>query len=175
MKTLASKSQLQLLRRIISGEFNHNELRNQWGFSIVMICNNHGYYGDLTLHFYQDGNHVLTYEAQLAYGKAKAGVYENQATEVRFEKIVAQVKNALEQCEYTIVPAQWKVVDESNADILIETENEESAREEYVRFDMDKRGVSLSWRPAGFREESDWEQLEWNCDLDTGEYDSGNE
>jgi hypothetical protein len=172
----ALKSQVQLLMKLAEGEFNHNELSNRWGLRIVMTCNDFGYYGDITFDFYQTlpgyrESHVLTYETQLAFQKAKPGHYTNAAQEARYEKVVAQLKAALTEAEYPVVPEQWQVVNASTQRLIQEpTSDGLLARVRFVSATAEEIPAILEYRAAGAEE---FDKEDWNCDLDTGEFMSG--
>lgn len=73
-------------------------------------------------------------------------------------------------------PNRWKLTEGDDSDAVIDYFTaEEAAYEAFAKFDLDKRAVRLY---SCFEDDdnglTEWEIEEWNCDLDTGEYDSGN-
>lgn len=163
----ALRKHIKLMTRLIEGEFGHNELSGN-DFRIRMECTNHGFWGDISFDFYHQDQHVLTYEAQLTNGSAKPGTYTNQSDRVSEAKAVAQFKAALKELQYPITEAKWTVVNEKDKSIRYEGTDDFLARLNYAGATAEKIAASLWFRPAGHE---DGDMMEWNCDLDTGEFD----
>lgn len=74
----ALRKHVKHLQSILEGKYDRNTV-DRVGLRIDMVCNDHGYWGDITLEFSKlDANkdvdaHLMTYEANLGMGKVQLG------------------------------------------------------------------------------------------------------
>ncbi len=98
----ALRKHVNHLRQILEGKHDRATL-DKTGLRIDMVCNDHGYWGNITLDFStldSRGNpdHVMTYEAQIGYNKVKMG--EVTIHDDEDEKLIASLRAALVELQY---------------------------------------------------------------------------
>lgn len=105
----ALKTHVKLLISLIEGESNQNEI-SAGDLRVTMLSTNHGFYGDVVFCFYHRNTHVLTYKADLAYGKPKPGIYDFERTLPEYTKLLKQLKAALVETGHLPTAEYWVTV-----------------------------------------------------------------